>query len=292
MDTRKLAAFVDLAETLSYSRSAERLFLSQSTISKYILALEREWRVQLFVQVHRQVHLTRAGRLILPKVQEVLRRSDDLNQAVAGRFWQRQRPLVIQGLSTLPQYRGFRILTDFARCHPKVKFHFREAEEDQLNHALDQKNVDVVFTRQFGPNRAAYDTLVTDQDQYVVLVPQSHRLAQRAFMTLDQLERQPLLVQREMFSQTNPLLAELRRRRLQPQLIYTGQRTELLLHLVNQGMGLAIVLKQAVTLTAFPRIKVVPLHPVVGGQLVFLKQADNPAAVVDLFWQFATHDLA
>lgn len=67
MDTRKLAIFVDLAATLNYSRSAERLYLSQSTISKDMLALEQEWHVQLFVRAHRQVRLTRAGQLILPR---------------------------------------------------------------------------------------------------------------------------------------------------------------------------------------------------------------------------------
>ncbi|XKL31598.1 LysR family transcriptional regulator [Lactiplantibacillus plantarum] len=45
METRKLAVFVDLATTQNYSRSAERMFLSQSTISKYIMALERDWQV-------------------------------------------------------------------------------------------------------------------------------------------------------------------------------------------------------------------------------------------------------
>lgn len=55
METRKLAVFVDLATTQNYSRSAERMFLSQSTISKYIMALERDWQVQLFERAHRQV---------------------------------------------------------------------------------------------------------------------------------------------------------------------------------------------------------------------------------------------
>ena len=48
MDTKKLTTLVDLAETQSYSETAERLFLSQSTVSKHIMALEKEWDVKLF----------------------------------------------------------------------------------------------------------------------------------------------------------------------------------------------------------------------------------------------------
>jgi Transcriptional regulator len=41
VDTKKLEVFMDLAKTQNYSLSAERMFLSQSTISKYIMVLEK-----------------------------------------------------------------------------------------------------------------------------------------------------------------------------------------------------------------------------------------------------------
>lgn len=84
METRKLAVFVDLATTQNYSRSAERMFLSQSTISKYIMALERDWQVQLFERAHRQVTLTRIGQQLLPRAQAILREERQLQQVLAA----------------------------------------------------------------------------------------------------------------------------------------------------------------------------------------------------------------
>lgn len=292
MDTRKLAVFMDLAETLNYSRSAERLFLSQSTISKDIMALEKIWRVKLFIRAHRQVKLTRAGALILPKVQRVLTRESELNQAITSRFWQRERPLVIQGLPSLPQYQAFQIITGFTRRYPEIKLSFSEAGVDQLEHALDQKNVDVVFTRIFDQPSAAYDTLVGELDQFVVLVPKSNRLAEKKHLTFDMLANESILLQSDTVSQNSPLFSALQALNLHPHVTYNGQRIELLLAMLNQGAGISVVMNRSFDLTGFDNIKAVPLVPKISSRLAFMKRQDNPAAVVDLFWKFATDTMS
>ncbi|RRK09295.1 LysR family transcriptional regulator [Lactiplantibacillus garii] len=290
METRRLAVFVDLAETLNYSRSAERLFLSQSTISKDIMFLEKTWRVKLFIRAHRQVKLTRAGQLILPKVKRVLKREADLNQAITGRFWQQERPLVIKGLPSLPQYQAFQIITGFTKQYPDIKLCFSEAGVDQLAHALDQKNVDVVFTRIFDQPASAYDTLVNEADQLVVLVPKSNPLAHRAYLTLDMLESESILLQSDTVSKNSPLFAALRDLKLQPRVTYNGQRIELILAMLNQGAGISVVMNRSFDLTGFDNIQVVPLVPKISSRLAFMKRRDNPAAVVDLFWKYATDE--
>ncbi|CAM2776619.1 LysR family transcriptional regulator [Latilactobacillus sakei] len=72
MDTRKLATFIDLAQTCNYSRTAENIFSTQATVSKYIMALEKDWGVTLFTRDHRTVTLTKAGAAILPSVKTLI----------------------------------------------------------------------------------------------------------------------------------------------------------------------------------------------------------------------------
>lgn len=287
MDTRKLAVFVDLAATLNYSRSAERLFLSQSTISKDIMVLEKAWRVKLFIRAHRQVKLTRAGQLILPKVQRVLKQESELKQAITSRFWQRERPLVIKGLPSLPQYHAFKIITGFTQRYPEVKLSYSEAGVDQLEHALDQKNVDIVFTRIFDQPAAAYDTLADESDEFVVLVPKTNPLAQATYLTFDMLAGEAILLQSDTVSQNSPLFAALQALNLQPHVTYNGQRIEFMLAMLNQGAGISVVMNRSFDLTGFDNIQAVPLVPKISSRLAFMKRRDNPAAVVELFWKFA-----
>lgn len=52
MDTKKLATFYNLAQTKNYSKTAEEIFLTQATVSKHIMALEKEWGIKLFSRKH------------------------------------------------------------------------------------------------------------------------------------------------------------------------------------------------------------------------------------------------
>lgn len=72
MDTRHLRAAVAVARHRSFTRAAEELFMSQSTVTRQIATLERELGHQLFLRSARTVDLTDRGRVFLPKAQQVL----------------------------------------------------------------------------------------------------------------------------------------------------------------------------------------------------------------------------
>lgn len=58
---RGLYVFAHVAETLSFSRAAERLVITKSAVSKQVAQLEAELGVQLIVRTTRKLVLTEAG---------------------------------------------------------------------------------------------------------------------------------------------------------------------------------------------------------------------------------------
>lgn len=286
MDTRKLAIFNDLAETQNYSRTAERMFLSQSTISKHIMSLEKEWDVKLFIRVHRQVKLTSAGKLLLPKVKEVLEQSNDLQQMIEDQVWLTERPLIIQEVPSFSYYQGAQMVANFMAEYPQIKIKFSEHNVDQLEHALDQKNVDVVFTRIFHDNFPAYNLLKNETDELVVLMSKDNSLSQQVSVTIDQLKTQPLLLFKDGISKSNPVYNKLQDIYTSAKISYDGQQKGLILDMINQNIGVSVAMKGSVDLTDYPQIKAVPLEPKIENHLAFMKQRDNTSAVVSLFWKF------
>jgi DNA-binding transcriptional LysR family regulator len=64
--------FLAVAEELSFTRAAERLFVSQPALSKQIRQLEAQLRAELFTRGHRMVGLTAAGAAFLPRARAIV----------------------------------------------------------------------------------------------------------------------------------------------------------------------------------------------------------------------------
>ena len=80
---RRLEYFVTAAEMGSFTKAAEKLFVTQPALSKGIIHLEKELGAPLFVRGSRQVLLTRAGTVCLKQARELLRQAEVLREAVA-----------------------------------------------------------------------------------------------------------------------------------------------------------------------------------------------------------------
>ena len=91
MDWASLTAFVAVAEHGGFSAAAGQLHLTQPAISKRIALLEASLDARLFDRLGRQILLTEAGRLLLPRAKQMLaeaeaarRAIDDLDQDIGG----------------------------------------------------------------------------------------------------------------------------------------------------------------------------------------------------------------
>ena len=83
MTTKQIDCCIELAKTLNFSRAAENLFISQSTLSQQIMNLESELGVKLFLRTTRDVQITEAGRAFLEEAAEILRRTEGLKQTIS-----------------------------------------------------------------------------------------------------------------------------------------------------------------------------------------------------------------
>lgn len=84
MDIVALEVFLAVAETGSFSRAGERVFLTQPAISKRIAALESELGTRLFDRIGRRIQLTEAGRALRARAHGLLRELDDVKRSIAN----------------------------------------------------------------------------------------------------------------------------------------------------------------------------------------------------------------
>jgi DNA-binding transcriptional LysR family regulator len=91
MDIRNLRSFVMVAQCLSFTEAAKRIYIGQSALSKQIAELEEELGVELFIRHHRSLKLTAAGKtllregtILIDKVAEVIEKTRLAQRGIRG----------------------------------------------------------------------------------------------------------------------------------------------------------------------------------------------------------------
>jgi len=79
-----LYSFLVVAEELSFTKAAERLYLTQPALSRRIAKLEQELDVSLFARWGRGVSLTARGAILVPLARDLVDRTGELEVALAA----------------------------------------------------------------------------------------------------------------------------------------------------------------------------------------------------------------
>ncbi len=177
MDTQNLLAFIQVAETCSFSQAAEALELTQPAVSKRVALLEQQLDCQLFDRIGRRVGLTEAGHALLPHAKSVMQQMDNGRQAVqdlrgdvAGQL--RLATSHHIGLHRLPP-----ILSAFNKSCPEVKIDIDFMDSEQAYEQIHQGRVEIAVVTLAPEAGHSVIALPVWPDPLDVMVAPEHPLA-------------------------------------------------------------------------------------------------------------------
>ncbi|MFE1287733.1 LysR substrate-binding domain-containing protein [Streptomyces sp. NPDC058751] len=177
---RDLHYFISVAEELSFTRAAERLFVSQPALSKQIRMLEKQLGVALFERDRRTVRLTPVGEVLLPHARAVLAAWQGAEAAMEEAKTAERRTLVI-GMSTSPG-RGLlpALRARLVSRHPDARPVLRQVNWADPSAGLADGSSDVAFVWLPLPDDDQYRYAVVAREPRLVALPDGHPLAARA----------------------------------------------------------------------------------------------------------------
>ncbi|GHG68846.1 LysR family transcriptional regulator [Streptomyces griseocarneus] len=188
----QLRLLLVLSEELHFGRAAHRLFISQPTLSRHIQALEATLGVALVERSTRRVELTAAGEALLPHVRATVEAADGLRQAAgfAARASELSGRLVLGAYVTaLPVIRT--IVERIHERHPGLEVELCEVGFDDQAHALLEGRADAVLC--FGPVPPGLQAMEVAAEPRLVCLPDTHPLAYRDRVTLNELSDLPTI---------------------------------------------------------------------------------------------------
>ncbi|HEX9918539.1 MAG TPA: LysR family transcriptional regulator, partial [Pyrinomonadaceae bacterium] len=194
MEMAQLRAFRVVAETLNFTRAAERLHLTQAAVSHQIKALETELGEPLFIRLKRGVKLSQAGEAALEYTERILDDAEALRERVSGA----ERALagrVRAAAATQAFVHLFASLFEsFMRARPNIELSFRttvsteQTVADVLTGATD---VGFASLPVYSP---ALQVTELFEDELVLVVGGGHRLAVSGAATVKEIERERLIM--------------------------------------------------------------------------------------------------
>ncbi len=261
MDTGYIREFVMLAECLNYSEAAERLFISQSSLSKHIQTLERDLGAALFVRTTRSIRLSGAGAVYLPYAKKLAALCGEAEIAVDD-FRRRASTSLTIAIMQNPQYYDMaKYIMSFRRAHPDVAFSMVEGDEFQLYDLFQRKLVNVFPTFSTFRGLEDFAFMPLAESAMVALLPAGHPLAEAGSVSLQQLAGERLLLPARNGALSALVHTAFHREGLEPDVIYEGSSTGCI-DLVRGGMGTALHAREfAAALTGGGDIVTVPLEP-------------------------------
>ena len=192
-ELRHLVYFRELARQLHFRKAAETLAVAQPALSRALAQLESALGADLLNRTRRGAELTPAGRLLLERIEPLLRGlaalPADLKALADGEVGHLRVDFTGLAMATvLPA-----ILREFHRRHPGIKLELNESPTSAQLAALQSGDVDCGFFHPDAPT-PGLRTHVLLREKNGVLLPADHPLARRRQLRLRDLATTPFVL--------------------------------------------------------------------------------------------------
>ncbi|MEV7427411.1 MULTISPECIES: LysR family transcriptional regulator [unclassified Streptomyces] len=241
MQFQQLLYFVAVAETRHFTRAAERVHVSQPSLSQQIRALEKELGAELLSRARGNVSLTDAGEALLPLARRILADTEtarvevqELVQLRRGRVRLGAPPSLCTGL--LPE-----VLRAFHDLHPGIELLIEESGSHDLVRELARGALDLALVVM--PLPAGSPALATVEllHEDLVVVSSVTAPAPRHPFAVADLAGRPLVMFRHGYDLRELTVAACRAEGFEPSFTVEGGEMDAVLGFVRAGLGLAVV---------------------------------------------------
>ena len=143
MNYSKLKYFYETAKTLNQTRAAQKLFVSQTAISRHILDLEYDLKASLFTRTNRDLALTPAGKKLFEICDAIFSREDEIYQTVRGASKQEIGKLEIGFMGTSFVSHIKELIESFQKDHPHLELIFKSMSWGAVTSAVENGEIDL-----------------------------------------------------------------------------------------------------------------------------------------------------
>jgi len=203
---QQMESLVNLVEERSFSRAAEKMYLTQPSLTKHIKNLEEEIGARVVERKNTGVRLTAEGKILYECAKRVFRQIDDAGEKIS-RIRESESGTIYVAASSIPAtYILPRALKAFKDIYSGIQCHVKASDSDSALGMILDDEAEMGFVGREIVHRQL-NTIPLWKDRLILVIPASHRWHGRKKVSLDEVSKEPF-VSRERGSATRKVLEE------------------------------------------------------------------------------------
>ena len=277
IEIRHLRYFLAVAEAGSFSRAADRLGISQPSVSQQMRDLEAALQVALFQRRGKRILLTPRGLIFQEHARAILRQLENFLQELNSEPGQLRGTLHLGVVPILNVPLVPELMRMFNSDHPGIGLIVEEISSTEIETALEEGRMDVGlgFLTRHSPN-LRYECLCTDE--FALVVSDAHPWSNRRMIPLAELHQHRLLQLPDSFVMRRMTDEICRNHRVRPRTVAEINAIETLLRSLAPLNAAALMPKIALRGREGLKLKAIPLQgKKLGLEIGLLRLSDSAA---------------
>nr|WP_294673782.1 LysR family transcriptional regulator [uncultured Blautia sp.] len=279
MELSYLKEFIVLSETGNYLEAADQLYISQSSLSRHIKALEDELGVTLFERTTRKVILNTPGSMLLPYARQIVGLHQKYQDDLYTYKKNIQGTLSIGSIPSMQQYNILDLVIRYEQKYPNYSLNMIEDDPIRLTTMVQNGELDMAFIRTTSPVKAPLTAIEYTRDYLTAVVPAGHKLASHSTISLSDLKNENLLLLSTDTYMYQLCVNACHQAGFEPIIKHTSRRGENLLALVQKNMGIALLTHKPIQESQRADIISINIAPEISTSISLIYRKDHSLSI-------------
>lgn len=240
MEIRNLITFVRVAELSSFTRAAEVLGYSQSTVSFQIKQLETELGCLLFERINHTISITERGKEVLGYAKEICRLSDEFLDEQSEKDCPRGSIHIVVP-DSLCEDMMCANYADFHKTYPGISLKFTTADTGMMFDMLDRNEADLCLTLDRHTYRSDYIIAKEERMHMHFVTGANSPYATDRPLTLAEIANYPFILTERGMGYRRSLDEAFARASLDVVPTLEIGRTDIITEVLEQGIGVSFL---------------------------------------------------
>ncbi|WP_422484975.1 LysR family transcriptional regulator [Gudongella sp. DL1XJH-153] len=258
MNIKQIETFTTVANHLSFTKASEEMFITQSSVSKMVKALEDELSVQLFYRAP-QIQLTDAGKElykysvdILSMLNSIPVEIGNLSELKKGKIKIGIPPII--GSSFFPA-----VIGKFKSEYPEIEIKLTEVGSKVILDELDNGNLDVGIVCSYPAEKDDYHIYPLVRSPLMIGVHIDNPLASQNSLSFADLKDESFVLFKEDFSLYDAIIEGCKQNDFTPNVICNSSQKDFILEMVASKMGITCLPHITCSHVMDQKLKFIPL---------------------------------